>query len=80
MAWVATGVLRVSVGLVVDVVIDGGGAGTGVALLLGGRLLVRVAEGRVDRQVVVGTVYLPGDSTHTAAHRALRGMREGRQT
>lgn len=67
-AWVAAWVLRVSIGLVVDVVKDGGGAGTGVTLLLGGRLLVRVAEGRVDGQVVVGTVHLPGDSANTAAH------------
>lgn len=78
-ARVAARVLRVSVGLVVDVVVDGGGAGAGAALLLRGRLLVRVAEGRVDGQVVVGAVHLPGDSAHAAAHRALGGVRmEGR--
>lgn len=78
-ARVAARVLRVSVGLVVGVVVDGGGAGTGVALLLRGRLLVRVAEGRVDGEVVVGAVHLPGDLAHAAAHRALGGVRmEGR--
>lgn len=79
MARVAARVLRVSVGLVVDVVVDGGGADAGAALLLGGRLLVRGAEGRVDGQVVVGTVHLPGDSAHTAAHRALGGARGERR-
>lgn len=56
-----------------DVVVDGGGAGAGVALLLGGRLVVRVAEGGVDGQVVVGTVHLASDSAQAAAHRALGG-------
>lgn len=78
-ARVAARVLRVSVGLVVDVVVDGGGAGAGAALLLRGRLLVRWAEGRVDGQVVVGAVHLAGDSAHAATHRALGGVRtEGR--
>lgn len=72
---VASRVLRVAVRLVVDALtVVNGGAGAGGALLLHGRLLVRVTERRVDGQVVVGAVHLPGDSPHTTSHRTLRGQ------
>lgn len=70
----ASGVLRISVGLVIDAlaVVDRG-AGDGSTLLLGPRLLIWVTEGRVHRLVVVRAVYVPGGSSHATSHRTLGG-------
>lgn len=70
----ASRVLRVPVGLVVDALsaVDGG-AGGGDALLLRRGLLVGVAEGRVHRLVVIGTIDMAGHFSHAAGHRTLEG-------
>lgn len=66
--------MRVPIGLVVDAlsVVDGG-AGGGDALLLRRGLLVGVAEGRVHRLVVIGTIHMAGHLSHAAGHRTLEG-------
>lgn len=70
----ASWVLRISVGLVIDALamVDRG-AGRGGTLLLRRRLLIRVAERLVHWLVVVRAVYLPGDSSHATSHWALGG-------
>lgn len=75
-ARMASGVLRVPVGLVIDAltVVDGG-AGCGRALLLRHGLLLRVTEGPVHGLVVVRADHLPRGPSNATSHRALGGQR-----
>jgi len=79
----ASGVLGVSVGLIVDALAVGdGGARVSAALLFRRQLLIRVTEGLVHRLVVVGADHLPGGSSNATSHWALgtesRGVTEYR--